>query len=64
MYLKTDDRSNNNVTRTGDSQTLPLELVIWAYRRFLDREPEDLALAEQQARTMYSSGQGSLGQHS
>ena len=52
MYLKTDDRSNNN-----GPETLPLEFIIWAYRLFLDREPEDLAVAKRYARTLYSSGQ-------
>ena len=57
MHLKTDDRSNSSVPRMGDSQTLPLEFVIWAYRLFLDREPEDLAVAERPARTLYRSAQ-------
>ena len=56
-YLGESADSGEKGRNPEPSLGVPLEFVIWAYRLFLDREPEDMVLAERMAGAASSSRQ-------
>jgi 2-polyprenyl-3-methyl-5-hydroxy-6-metoxy-1,4-benzoquinol methylase len=56
-YLAGNIHINEKLQGQPAPKSIPLEFVAWAYRLFLDREPEDMKIAEEIARGVTNSRQ-------